>query len=415
MRSGRETGELVMLGVIQEQHAARCRLFAQWQELDWPILHDPINMLGLKGVPIVVELDELGVTRSVNPSVDSILASFSGKKRPIATEASQTEQTKPDITALRRTAQTEDTYSAWINLGDALALWGHDGAAARDAIAAYTKAKEREPDNAEIYFRLGVAHRMEHDLSPEPRSRQIDLPANPIAGFGAFPSQEGNQRVNPFQAAVDNWGKALELEPNQYIYRRRIQQYGPRLTKPYPFYDWVERARKEIALRGEVPLELEVEPSGAEIAAPAREFPVIPGERKAPDPQGEIQRDTQGLVHSDVVVVPASVRPGESVRVYIELEPAANAHWNTEGDPPVLWVELPEGSQAEHQWMESSLPESTERRSFEFEVKPAASQTASMTLKAYALYYVCESTRGACLYLRHDVDIPIRISERHGP
>jgi tetratricopeptide (TPR) repeat protein len=420
MRSARETGELVMLGVIQEQHAERCRLFAQWHKFDWPILHDPINTLGLRGVPIVVELDEHGITKSINPSVDSILASFSGKKRPTVTEASQAEQKKPDITALRRTAQTQDTYSAWTNLGDAPVLWGDDGSAARAAIEAYTKAKQREPDNSEVYFRLGVAHRMQYDLSPDlrSRSRPINVPATPISGFGVFPSRETNQQANHFQAAVDNWGKALELEPNHYIYRRRIQQYGPRLTKPYPFYDWVERARREIALRGDVPLKLEVEPSGAEIAAPARQFPATLEERAAPDPHGKIQRDTQGLVRSEVVVVPASVRPGEAVRVYIELEPAADANWNNEGDPLVLWVELTDGWQAERQWMELTLPESaesTERRCFEFEVKPAASQTTSTTLEAYALYYVCESTRGACLYLRQDVKIPINISERHSP
>ena len=75
MRSARENGEIVMLGVIQEQHAERCQLFAQWKNFDWPILRDPINQLGLNAVPIVVELDEEGVIKAVNPSVDSVLAS----------------------------------------------------------------------------------------------------------------------------------------------------------------------------------------------------------------------------------------------------------------------------------------------------------------------------------------------------
>ena len=48
-------GKLVLLGVTQEQHADRCRLFSQWKQFDWPILHDPINVLDLLGVPVVVE------------------------------------------------------------------------------------------------------------------------------------------------------------------------------------------------------------------------------------------------------------------------------------------------------------------------------------------------------------------------
>ena len=50
--------KLVVLGVTQEQHPSRCRLFAQWKQIDWPILHDPINVVGCSGVPIVVAIDE---------------------------------------------------------------------------------------------------------------------------------------------------------------------------------------------------------------------------------------------------------------------------------------------------------------------------------------------------------------------
>ena len=66
-----------------------------------------------------------------------------------------------------------------------------------------------------LHFRLGVAYRKWFD-------EKKDI---------AF-----------FDQAVEQWGKALAMQPNQYIWRRRIQQYGPRLIKPYPFYDWVEAA-----------------------------------------------------------------------------------------------------------------------------------------------------------------------------
>lgn len=216
---------------------------------------------------------------------------------------------------------------------------------------------------------------------------------------------------NDFQAAIDHWGQALELEPNQYIYRRRIQQYGPRLIKPYSFYDWVHLARTEIAARGQTPIELMVEPSGAEFASQAKEFAGTAESRQAPDPEGRIRRDQQEWIRADVVVVPGTVEPGESVRVHVELRPSADAVWNNESEPLVLWLELPNGWQSEGQWFASQLPqtaESDEIRSFEFEVKPPESQATATSLKAYALYYVCEPTQGTCLYLRRDLEIPVR-------
>ena len=61
-------GKLVLLGVTQEQHAERCRLFAQWKQFEWPILHDPINMLRSTAVPIVVAVDEHGIVRNTKPT-----------------------------------------------------------------------------------------------------------------------------------------------------------------------------------------------------------------------------------------------------------------------------------------------------------------------------------------------------------
>ena len=78
------------------------------------------------------------------------------------------------------------------------------------------------------------------------------------------------RQESDFEQAVLNWDKALALDPNQYIFRRRIQQYGPRQTKPYPFYDWIPRATEEITKRGDEPLKLTVALSGAETARPLR-------------------------------------------------------------------------------------------------------------------------------------------------
>jgi hypothetical protein len=42
-----------------------------------------------------------------------------------------------------------------------------------------------------------------------------------------------------FRKAVEHWERALALDSNQYTWRRRIQQYGPRLDKLHPYYDWI--------------------------------------------------------------------------------------------------------------------------------------------------------------------------------
>ncbi len=60
-------GKLAVVGITQEQHPERCRRFLQWQQIDWPILHDPINVTQVKGVPIEIAIDEYGVVRSLSP------------------------------------------------------------------------------------------------------------------------------------------------------------------------------------------------------------------------------------------------------------------------------------------------------------------------------------------------------------
>jgi tetratricopeptide (TPR) repeat protein len=113
-----------------------------------------------------------------------------------------------------------------------------------EAIDAYTHALALDPSDKNSLFRLGVAYRMRHESTW--------------------------RRNGDFQSAVESWGRALALDPNQYIWRRRIEQYGPRLTKPYAFYDWVEQAKAEILRRGETPARLSVEPYGSELAGPLK-------------------------------------------------------------------------------------------------------------------------------------------------
>ena len=81
-RSLIKDGKLVFLGVMQEQHRDRCRLFAQWQKLDFPILHDALNLAGVTRLPTVVAVDERGIIRAIDPEPESLQKGFVNKKFP---------------------------------------------------------------------------------------------------------------------------------------------------------------------------------------------------------------------------------------------------------------------------------------------------------------------------------------------
>ncbi len=385
-------GRLVVIGVVQEQHPDRPRLFAQWKKMDMPILHDPINVLELSAVLVMVAIDEHGIVRMLRPGLESFQRDFLEKEfkddAPDARHA-VVGTTPPDLQTLARQAEGDNTSRAWRNLGDGLALWG-GRERVDEAIDAYGRAARLDPRDANGHFRLGVAYRTRYESD--------------------------RRRTSDFQAAVDAWGKALEINPNHYIYRRRIQQYGPRLDKPYAFYDWIAQAEKEIAARGERPVALAVSPTGAEIAHPAKDFTGDPAKVQPPDPDGKIHRDTKGLIDTEVTVVPARVRPGQPARVHVDFRPndKRKAHWNNEGEPLRLWIEAPEGWQVSHRLLaaaQGGRPETNEVRRLDFEVKAPANAQGRERLRAYALYNVCEDVGGTCLFLRKDIDIDVAVME----
>lgn len=382
-----DAGDVVMLGVIQEQHPQRCRLFAQWKGFDWPILHDPINRLGPTAVPIFVAIDEHGVVRSVGPDEEWVTQEFltTDYEAPPKAAAGKS-RGEPDAEALLQSAEAINTADAWTAAGDAVVLWQPQQI--DRAIAAYARAAELDPQSAPIRFRLGVACKIRSESD---------------AG-GAY----------DFQQAIDHWSAALEIDPNHYIYRRRIQQYGPRLIKPYPFYDWVAQAREEIASRGETPIALPVEPSGAEIAQPQRQFAGAIERGEAPDPGGRIRRDQEGLIDISAVVAPSAIEPGDAARVHLELEPTRGAHWNNEVEPVVVWIDGADGWTLDahlHTLPQPPEPESREQRRLEFEVHAPRSANGPQTLRGYALYYVCEEAGGRCLYRRQDFAVTINVAE----
>jgi tetratricopeptide (TPR) repeat protein len=390
-----EQGRLQVVGIIQEQHPDRCRLFMQWKQMGWPILVDSLNLLEVTAVPITLAVDEYGIIRQAKlplTAAEELPEAFLDRsfEPPAGRSAEPVEQpAAPDLDRLRQAAEQGGAGAAR-DYAHALVMWGGPRRLP-DAVTAYERALALEPAHGPTHFRLGVAYRKRYDS--EQRS-------------------EGD-----FAKAVAYWKSALDLGPNQYIWRRRIEQYGPRLDKPYSFYDWVRAAREEIQARGEQPAELFVEPGGAEFAYPQETFAA--GDRgREPDPQGRIHRDDGFFVQVETTVVPPAVEPGETARVHLVFRPnAANkAHWNNEVDGLRLWVSPPESWQADQHFWELSNPPmavSQEERRVEFEIRaPDSAPAGAVAVPAYALYYVCEDVNGTCLYRRQDVPLTVPIRAR---
>ena len=384
------SGKIRVAGLIQEQHPQRCRLFMQWKQMDWPVMVDSLNRLGVSAVPITLAIDEHGIIRQVRPSFEAFKRDFLGHDFEKPENRQPAKQARPpSLEQQRQEAESAQSATAWRELGQALVLWGAEQDLS-DAIKAYRQALELEPSHGPTHFQLGAAYRRRYESD--------------------------HRQPDDFQHAIEQWGKALDINPNQYIWRRRIQQYGPQLDKPYPFYDWVRQAKEAIRARGETPIELQAKLTQSELAAPAESIGQALSGEGEPDPQGRIYRDKQGLVRTEATVVPRKVAPGSSAQVHIAFRPneALKAHWNNEMEDLKLWVDAPEDWRIQRRlWEVENPPEAITReiRRIELELGvPESAGPGPTTIPAYALYYVCEDVNGACLYRRQDISIKVEIA-----
>ncbi len=395
-----EVGELVVIGVVQEQHPDRAALYRQWRRLDWPIFVDSLNLLDLDVVPVPIGIDASGVVRGLRLSPRNVVKSFiDADFPPSVIERNYNRAAEPDPAEAAKQAEKLDTAGSWRDLGDA---WFHSSDGLERAIEAYRRAVLLDPGDGRAQFRLGVALRRRY----ESRSR----------------------RGGDAQAAVQHWGLALASNPNQYIWRRRIQQYGPRLDKPYNFYNWIEGARSEILARGETPVALSVEPSGSEILAPGRGSEPRGGEHgqagatrtsaqtgKCGIVGDRVRRDTKRFVGIEAMVTPARVRPGQRVRVRLmfRLNERTRPFWNNEAEGLRICVDLPDQLTLGEGGLMSPNPEPAETqevRAIEFELAVGDTAPAgSLEIPTHALYYVCENKGGKCRYLRQDLEWALNV------
>jgi tetratricopeptide (TPR) repeat protein len=381
-----KAGKVRMAGIIQEQHPDRCRLFMQWKQMDWPILTDSFNRLEVAAVPITLLIDEHGVIRKVRAR-SSDLKTFLETDYPKPTKPLKPTPTSAEIRNKLEGGAIQNNSAAHVASATSKAEWG-DLHNLGQAIEAFDALKTGLPKDGWLRFRAGVAYRKRYDSDA--------------------------RQAGDFANAIENWGDALEIDPNQYIWRRRIQQYGPRLDKPYPFYDWVPAARKEITARGETPTSLSVEPGGAEFAKPLKRFAASSDTPSNPDPRKRIAPDKEGFIRIESTSVPSTKGSSPALRVHLVFRPNAEnkAHWNNEAEGVIVWIDALNGWQLGRQKQE--IPNdagavSDKPRSLEIELMgDRGAKNAATTLKGYALYYACEDVDGVCVYRRQDFTVPLK-------
>jgi len=181
----------------------------------------------------------------------------------------------------------------------------------------------------------------------------------------------------------------------QYIWRRRIQQYGPQSDKPYPFYDWVAEAEKAVRDRGEDPVELKVRLTASELASPRGKLEVSLLDEE-PDAKGEITLDVDDFEILPVVL-PATDGKKGVYRVHLVMRPKGRFSWNNEGGAMEVW--LGEGKGHVKGFSVSgnvNVATSSEVRDGEFEwvVK------GNKSIGGYVVFHVCAKDSGVCTIMR---------------
>lgn len=386
-----QDGKLAVVAIVQDQHPDRARLFLQWKRIDWPVLADSLDLLNLETVPLTVAVDEYGIVRfSELPmaAAKTIEQTFVNQtyEKPAAPAPIDT----ADLAAPRG-VRSKDAADAWRAYGDAMSVYG-GGERWTEVIDAYRHAAQLASSDGPTQFRLGSALRKRYD-SP-------------------------TRQPGDFQDAEEHWGKALDIDPNRYIWRRRAQQYGPRLETPVAFFDWIRDARAEITGRGETPIPLTVEPGDSEYAVPDVHAPAPKAPAAEPDARGRIRRDRGEFVAVDMATVPPIAAPGDAVRVHLTFRPnpRTKAHWNNDNDPLLYWITPPPGWTTERHALvapNAATEVSQEPRTLEYEIKvPAAEHAGAASIRGYALYYVCEDVNGVCMYRRRDITVPLQVTSK---
>jgi hypothetical protein len=366
-------------------------LYLQWKQFHFPVLVDALNALPYRVMPVPMGIDQNGIVRKPHMEL-SDLESFLDTSYPDRNIPDTYNIADPwDVASLREKARRSGDPEDWRKLGDVL-FYRNDPQHLKESVNAYRRAIELGPEDGSLHFRLGVVLRRMYE--------------------------RGISREGTAQKAVKHWERALQINPKQYIWRRWLQQYGPRSDQPYNFYSWIDKARTQIRQRGEEPISLEVEPPRANVASQKdnvgiEEADAIPD----PDPEGDIMRDRAPLVEVSPLATPVRVRPGSEVRVRVTcaLRSKRTPYWNNEATPLTLSVDLPDGVtlvEGRFRYPNERQPETRGDRLLEFTI--SISDTigeGKVKIPGYVLYNVCEKKTGICRYLRQDLSVSFVVDQ----
>ncbi|MBL4770960.1 MAG: hypothetical protein JKY61_07435 [Planctomycetes bacterium] len=395
----RESGELNVVGIVQEQHPDRTRLYAAWQNLDFPILWDPFNTTGIDYVLVSTFVDGYGVVRATG------LSPRNGAKLKMLLNKDWLEQDggpktrAPWITPDMGQARIVHASGSLGAVKKAMSrfLWASEGTlppetVMDDLVQQLEERLDSKDVHPEDHFRAGVARRLRLD--------------SPHAAKGDA------------QASIDHWVNALTQNPNQYIWRRRIQQWGPRLDKPYPFYDWVDQAFEDLKTSGHAHAPLIAALSGSEVAGKPGGSAPAPVPVSEPDPKGQLHRDKGLMVRLETAAAPNSkvANKGKSkgplsARIHITLRPLAGSHWTPDTEPAQVWLKAPEGWSVAQQGLHFppvSKAQTAASCYLDFEISAPKDATTGI-LKGYAVYSICKPD-GTCLFRRQDFSVQVRVA-----
>lgn len=375
-----EAGTINVMGIVLEQHPERARLFMQWQKMGWPVAVDALNLLELRAVPVTLLLAPDGRISQISPDPDRFLESLE-KPEPL-----------PPI------QDSLNVWKPWIGDAEKHFLSG-DGSYTPIISQLKTRLNSLPPQSAEsalTYFRLGVVTKARDESS--------------------------DSEINDFAEAVEFWQQALIRDPNQYIWRRRIQQYGPRLTKPYPFYDWVPQALDDLKIQGNPwnggPISL----TGSEVTTPSQNHH-HPAAHPNPDPDNKINHLAPGSLNVSLTVIPKNFKPGDTVRVHVQfrLTQPQILQWNNEAEQAILHVPQSRWTPQALNLAWDSFPvdsaNSSENRSFDFEIDLPESDSSRIEsgdpveIPVFLVSHYCNKLNGICYMARRNAPIHLGIPD----
>ncbi len=373
--------KLVVLGVDHEQHADRARLFAQWKGIQEPVLHDALDLSVVTHVPMVVGIDEEGVVRVAQPSIDKIEKSFVNRRSPKKKKHSSEpeEAVLPDPRVTRRTAEEARMPGESRAHADALVLSGLPPQI-EEAVKVYRQVIDRDPKDAWSFFRLGVVYRIRHERE--------------------------ERQAGDFQAAVDAWEEAARLAPTCDVFQQRLRQYGPSVELSGASYDWIPVAQNQIVRRGQKPIELAIEPLAIELT--------VGGSPSGPHTpsisRGKASTDKEGLVQIEPTVVRAADRKhAGTMEVHLTFRPNG-APWDNHAEPLRVWLEKSKNARPDREFFEVPNPKSEtsqEARTVSFKVESKGKSKEKATLKGYAVYCIHAGSSGKAQTLRQEFKVAI--------